>query len=303
MTTTPPVQFEPIKPSSASDLVFEAMRSAIFSGALQPGAALRELHLARELKVSQATVREGLLQLECAHLAVRVPNKGTYVAALSPSEIHERCIVRTHLEQHAAIEAAARLSPEEFDILQQRAEEISRLASENAYYEVEKEDLEFHRFIWQKSGNTLLSRILEQVTMPLFAYILQQLSGRMSPLSRPSEAGKTRPSPRRFVNTSSCHTGDTSAPTRRAVKSFRGVPRPQSTVPGSRLTKALWEGYFNAPVTTTKDPSIRSIPGCLDTLDVCHPPCGNSPIHWHGHRSCDRLERGHHPRRDSAAPA
>ena len=171
MTTTPSVQFEPIKPSSASDLVFEAMRSAIFSGALQPGAALRELHLARELKVSQATVREGLLQLECAHLAVRVPNKGTYVAALSPSEIHERCIVRTHLEQHAAIEAAARLSPEEFDILQQRAEEISRLTSENSYYEVEKVDLEFHRFIWQKSGNTLLSRILEQVTIPLFAYI------------------------------------------------------------------------------------------------------------------------------------
>ena len=206
MTPTPPVQFEPIQPSSASDLVFEAMRSAIFSGALQPGAALREIHLARELKVSQATVREGLLQLECAHLAVRVPNKGTYVVALSPSEVHERCIVRTRLEQHAAIEAATRLSPEEFDILQQRAEEISRLASENAYYEVEKVDLEFHRIYLAEvgqhpslsdlgAGNDTAVRVYLCVSQPVSCESYSSCPAACAPCRGPPKPG--RPSHRR----------------------------------------------------------------------------------------------------------
>ena len=64
--------------------------------------------------------------------------------------------------------------------------------------------------------------------------ILQQLSSRMSPLSRPSEAGKARPSPRRFVNTSSCHTGGTLAPTDGQSKASETLRRADAAIDGSR---------------------------------------------------------------------
>ena len=60
----------------------------------RPGDPLRELHLARELGVSQATVREGLVQLERLGLVVRTPNIGTHVTKLSRQEIEERVELR-----------------------------------------------------------------------------------------------------------------------------------------------------------------------------------------------------------------
>jgi DNA-binding GntR family transcriptional regulator len=171
MASAPAVLFQPIAVSSASGLVFEAVRSAMFSGRLRPGAPLREMHLARELQVSQATVREGLLQLEHAGLVTRVANKGTYVLNLSAREVRERCNVRIPLEQYAAAEAARRLRPEDFAALDQQVREISELASENAHRRMAQVDLEFHRAIWKMADNATLYRTLEQVAAPLFHYI------------------------------------------------------------------------------------------------------------------------------------
>ncbi len=132
---------------------------------------MREMHLARELRVSQATVREGLLQLEHAGLVTRIANKGTYVLDLSAEEVRERCDVRIQLEQYAAVEAARRLGPQHFTALDQQVREISDLASENAHSEMARVDLEFHRAIWKKAGNATLYRTLEQVAAPLFHFI------------------------------------------------------------------------------------------------------------------------------------
>ena len=129
------------------------------------------MHLARELGVSQATVREGLIQLEHAGLVTRIPNKGTYVLDLSAEEVIERCNVRIQLEQYAALEAARRLGKQDVAALERQVREISELASENAHSEMAQVDLEFHRAIWKKAGNATLYRSLEQVAAPLFHFI------------------------------------------------------------------------------------------------------------------------------------
>lgn len=171
MASAPAVLFQPIEVSSAPGLVFEAVQSAMFTGRLRPGAPLREMHLARELRVSQATVREGLLQLEHAGLVTRIANKGTYVLDLSAQEVRERCNVRIQLEQYAAVEAARRLRSKDLAALDQQVREISELASENAHRRMEQVDLEFHRAIWRKADNATLYRTLDQVAAPLFHYI------------------------------------------------------------------------------------------------------------------------------------
>ncbi|MGC8795038.1 MAG: FadR/GntR family transcriptional regulator, partial [Bryobacteraceae bacterium] len=40
-----------------------------------------------------------------------------------------------------------------------------------AYFESALADLEFHRWIWQCSGDRTLCRLLDQLTAPLFAFI------------------------------------------------------------------------------------------------------------------------------------
>src|SRR3981081_3804063 len=76
--------------SSRVETVVMQLRQGIFEGRFPPGAPLRELTLARELSVSQATVREALQRLEHAGLVTRKPNIGATVTRLSPKDVKER---------------------------------------------------------------------------------------------------------------------------------------------------------------------------------------------------------------------
>jgi DNA-binding GntR family transcriptional regulator len=81
--------------------VFQKIRDAIFDGRLKPGQILREMELARELAVSQATIREALGELEYLGLVSRRGRKGVEITNLSRSELKERIEVRVVLETYA----------------------------------------------------------------------------------------------------------------------------------------------------------------------------------------------------------
>jgi DNA-binding GntR family transcriptional regulator len=174
---------KPIASPSRSAKVVEALREAIYSGRLKPGESIREMPLARDLQVSQTTIREALLQLEHAGLIVRQPNRGTRVTELSPKEIGERVGLRLALEQIAAGEAARRANREHLQELEVRLREISAAVSANAYYEAGQADLEFHRSIWRASGNQTLCRVLDDLTVPLFAFVSMAQSRALDDLS------------------------------------------------------------------------------------------------------------------------
>lgn len=151
--------------------VFETLKGAIFEGDFQPGDFLREAHLAQELRVSQATVREALAQLERLGLVKRIPNKGTSVTKLSKKEIQDRLSVRLTLEELAFVSAAERMTKSDFRQLEKRLSKLSATILKNEYFETAYEDLEFHRFVWKKSDNHVLYETLDQLVMPLFAFI------------------------------------------------------------------------------------------------------------------------------------
>jgi DNA-binding GntR family transcriptional regulator len=127
--------------------------------------------MARELGVSQATVREALLQLEHKGIVVRTPNLGTTVVQLSSQELKERFELRVLLESVAAIQAAERMTTEELDHLRALNHEMSYHVAANAHYDASEADLAFHRFIWKNSGNSVLYNMLDQLTIPVFAYV------------------------------------------------------------------------------------------------------------------------------------
>ena len=161
----------PLKNGPLSSQAFAAIRGAIFAGKYLPGQPLRELQLCKELQVSQVIVREALLQLEHAGLVQKTPNIGTVVTELSEEEIHDRCEMRIPLEGIAAVKAAGRIGPAEITELERRLTVLAEAVERNDYYAASHADLEFHQYIWERSGSVILYRTLDQITAPLFAFV------------------------------------------------------------------------------------------------------------------------------------
>lgn len=159
--------FAPVRPSSVRNQVFDVLRDAIFQGKLQPGDPIREARVAAELSVSQNTVREALLELQKLGLVVRNPNRNTLVTKLSHQDIQERVSVRLMLEPACIQLAARQMQPHHFKTLRELVHEMEQAKGTEAA----ELDLKFHRTIWALSGHRMLSEILDQLVLPLFAFV------------------------------------------------------------------------------------------------------------------------------------
>lgn len=157
--------------ASRSENTTALLRAAIFEGKYAPGTALREIRIAKELGVSQATIRESLQKLEHAGLVVRVPNIGTTVVRLTSKDVRERVELRAELEIRAAKLAAQRMGEEEYSELERRLQVLTAAVESDKHYEAAQADLAFHSYIWHCSGNQTLAAILEHLTVPLFAFV------------------------------------------------------------------------------------------------------------------------------------
>lgn len=161
---------KPVRSISLKDRAVASVREAIFNGDLAPGDPLRELHLAKELQISQPTVREALMELERQGLVVRRPNIETTVTNFTKQEIADRLELRILLEKIALRKAAQRMTEAEFAELAHRLGAIDAAVAAQDHHLVALADLEFHRYIWECSGNHALAGGLESVCTPLFAF-------------------------------------------------------------------------------------------------------------------------------------
>ncbi len=157
--------------ASRVEAVARQVREDIFQGTYPPGSPLRELELARRLNVSQGTIREALRGLEHAGLLSKEANRGSTVTRLTAKEIRERVSLRALLETVAAREAAERMTDQDFSELEAKLAALDNAVRSNKYYDAAQADLDFHRYIWQCSGNETLCKLLELITVPLFAFI------------------------------------------------------------------------------------------------------------------------------------
>jgi DNA-binding GntR family transcriptional regulator len=91
-----------IRPETLRHQVEQALRQAIMSGRLAPGARLIERELCESLSVSRTSVREALRRLEAEKLVSIVPHKGPMVAVMTRQEASELYAIRGLLEGFAA---------------------------------------------------------------------------------------------------------------------------------------------------------------------------------------------------------
>src|SRR6266567_1078231 len=146
------------------------MREAILRGGLRPGQRLVERNLAETTGTSQATVREALQVLEHEGLITKKTNSATFVTELSVERLREVVNVRLQLEPYALWLASRNLRPADARDLENLAQSLKEHAQHQDLYRCSREDFDFHRRLWERSGNETLTRILTQICNSYFAY-------------------------------------------------------------------------------------------------------------------------------------
>jgi GntR family transcriptional regulator, trigonelline degradation regulator len=114
--------------------VVDALREAIISGRLEPGARLTERELIAMTSVSRTVVREALRQLESDGLVDIIPNKGPIVRCLTAEEARDLYRIRAVLEGLAARLFVENAGPHEVRKLEQALVELRKA------YEIEDEE-------------------------------------------------------------------------------------------------------------------------------------------------------------------
>lgn len=163
-----------IQPISKKNQVVLAIKEAILKGSINPGDQIVESRIARELGSGIPLVREALIELEQLGFVQKTPYKGTVVNKLGPKEIREIFQLRIELEALAAQWAKANVTPNDITDLQKLIHRMEQAGADLDLDHFYQMDLEFHRKLWDMSGNPYLAGALERIVVPLFAFFLMK---------------------------------------------------------------------------------------------------------------------------------
>ncbi|MDX3641088.1 GntR family transcriptional regulator [Streptomyces sp. MB09-02B] len=141
------------------DGVYRALRAAILDGTVPPGGQLREAHIASDLGISRAPLREALTKLEEEGLVVKFPYRGAFVAEVSPREVAEIDSVRLHVEPYAAELSAEALRGPERPQLLRTVEDLRRAMEKDDIPASIDAHLRFHRLFYDFSGHGILQSL------------------------------------------------------------------------------------------------------------------------------------------------
>lgn len=150
--------------------VGEHLLDAIINRELRPGDRIVEGKLARDLGVAKTTLREALTDLEHRGLVIKSSSGATYVTKLSANDIENIYSVRLLLEPEAAALAHQRLTARDYSHLATLLSKMKAAEERKDYLGASKNDMAFHQAIWKLSGNMVLARALDAVSVPMFAF-------------------------------------------------------------------------------------------------------------------------------------
>jgi DNA-binding GntR family transcriptional regulator len=136
--------------------VAHVLRNAILDGRLKPGSQLRETHLAADLGVSRAPLREALGILVDEGLVDKIPYRGAFVAEVSAEDIAEIASLRKRLEPYAIELALPRLTGSARAKVIKALEDMTAGADNNDPTATIDAHMGFHRAFYELSGHKLL---------------------------------------------------------------------------------------------------------------------------------------------------
>lgn len=151
-----PLKFEPLEQRTTPDGVHRVLRDAILNGALPAGGQLREAHIATDMGISRAPLREALTRLEEEGLIVKVPFRGAFVTEVSAETIAEIASLRYLVEPYAAELSAEALRGPAKTRLTQVIKAMRQAARKGDIAATIDAHLQFHRLFYECADHALL---------------------------------------------------------------------------------------------------------------------------------------------------
>jgi DNA-binding GntR family transcriptional regulator len=165
-------------------VIIRKIREAILDEVFTPGDWLPELDLAARFKVSRSPIREALLVLEKEGTVVTEPRKGARVRPLSTKEALDIAEIRLDLIVFALNGAYRHLSPQDFDLAYQLAEQFTRSNSAKEQFECNRR---FWDIIFEGSRRPVRQEIFRQLDDRTTRYYPLTLKLFPDPKTRPKQ--------------------------------------------------------------------------------------------------------------------
>lgn len=168
-----PVQPETLEPLNGRKTLVEQVVDRIVEAAARgtflPGDRVVEAEVARRLQVSRVPVREALRLLESQGIVENMPYRGMRLMDVSVARLEKVLKVRLVLEQLAAEEArlACQRDASILDPLVRTRDQMMVAARRGDRYELARLDTVFHRQLCGMTGNEVLLRTWEPLSLQL----------------------------------------------------------------------------------------------------------------------------------------
>ena len=161
-----------MKQGNPADIVYEYVKNQIVTKSLYPGNRIIEEDLARETGVSRTPIRSALVRLAYEGLVVQQPNKGSFVAKPSATDLRQVYETRAVLEVGAFRAALHRRSDESIHLMEENMEkqrQLGPLFNMSDYVGVNRE---FHWIITMEAQNAYYEKYLNELHNRVATYLL-----------------------------------------------------------------------------------------------------------------------------------
>jgi DNA-binding GntR family transcriptional regulator len=147
--------------------VKQYIQKQINDGVYKPGDRVVETRLAKELNISQAPVREAMLELSLMGFLEERPYSGSFVKKLEIDEVEDVFNTRAFLEEYAAKKAAERRTKEDLAAMTGVIDKMEHCKSTEEFVDL---DNEFHRMVINAAKSKSLKRAWEGLQFSEWTY-------------------------------------------------------------------------------------------------------------------------------------
>lgn len=137
---------------TASEEIYQTLRSEILSLRFKPGEELNLQLLSTQLQVSRSPVRDALMRLSSDNLVDIFPQKGTRVSLINLKQVEEERFLRKSLEENAVKKFIYQGRPEHFSAMDKAIESQIEAMKSNDFITFLDEDDRFHSTIFNAIG-------------------------------------------------------------------------------------------------------------------------------------------------------
>ena len=160
---------------------YEIVKNMITERQILPGEKIPQEKLAHELGISRTPLVSALKFLEHEKLVESKPRRGYFVRLFSKQEMVSIFELREVLEGLAAKRAAANITDEEIDILNDFFRPFAESANITDFRAYAKEDRRFHNFITEIGAKEFLKSILQTYNFITASYQYLSSEGLVRP--------------------------------------------------------------------------------------------------------------------------